>query len=227
MTQTLTRGQARRFYDRLGAFQDRQAFYEDKALDVLIEHGKFSEANRVLEIGCGTGRLAARLLSDHLPSSAQYLALDQSPRMVSLAQQRLEPFRERAEVRLTDGGFNLPTAADGEPFDRVITTYVLDLLSDDDIRACLAAVRGALSAAGLLCNAGLGYGSGGLAVVLTTLWQSAFRLNSHLTGGCRPLELENFLEDWQVVYRRLVVSAAITSEVVIATPGIDQGFNAR
>ncbi|MFV2091286.1 MAG: methyltransferase, partial [Pseudomonadales bacterium] len=111
MTQTLTRGQARRFYDRLGAFQDRQAFYEDKALDVLVEHGRFSEANRVLEIGCGTGRLAARLLSDHLPSSAQYLALDQSPTMVSLAQQGLEQYRERGAVRLTDGGVKLPTAA--------------------------------------------------------------------------------------------------------------------
>ena len=39
-----------------------------------------------MEFGCGTGRLAERLLRDHLPDAATYVAVDSSSTMVSLAQ---------------------------------------------------------------------------------------------------------------------------------------------
>ena len=63
MTRTITRNEASRFYDKFGAKQDRQGFYEDAALDLMIELGKFPDAENVFELGCGTGRLAEQLLS--------------------------------------------------------------------------------------------------------------------------------------------------------------------
>lgn len=57
MARTLSKNEARRYYDRFGAKQDQQGFYEDRPLGRLIELGKFSEAEHVLEFGCGTGRL--------------------------------------------------------------------------------------------------------------------------------------------------------------------------
>ena len=63
----LTHDEARRVYDRIGAGQDSQAFYEDRATRLLIRHGAFERARSVLEFGCGTGRFAARLLARHLP----------------------------------------------------------------------------------------------------------------------------------------------------------------
>ncbi len=56
MARTLTRNEAQRYYDRFGSWQDRQGFYEDPALDLLMKLGKFSEATNVFEFGCGTGR---------------------------------------------------------------------------------------------------------------------------------------------------------------------------
>ena len=59
----LTRSQAQTFYDRFGRKQDAQAFYEDGALDDLIDHAAFEQVEKVFELGCGTGRFASRLLA--------------------------------------------------------------------------------------------------------------------------------------------------------------------
>ena len=45
---TLSHSQAKRFYDRFGSKQDKQSFYEDKALDELIAHALIEYA-----ITCG------------------------------------------------------------------------------------------------------------------------------------------------------------------------------
>ncbi len=54
-------------YDRIGSLQDSQAFYEDRATGLLLQHGEFSSAESVFEFGCGTGRFALRLLEEYLP----------------------------------------------------------------------------------------------------------------------------------------------------------------
>lgn len=52
---SLTREEARTFYDRFGSRQDKQAFYEDPAVSVLIDQARFADAWRVVEFGGGTG----------------------------------------------------------------------------------------------------------------------------------------------------------------------------
>jgi cyclopropane fatty-acyl-phospholipid synthase-like methyltransferase len=62
----LTRKQTKAFYDRFGSKQEKQAFYEDPAIRVLIEQAHFDKAETIVEFGCGTGRFAKCLLADHL-----------------------------------------------------------------------------------------------------------------------------------------------------------------
>jgi len=107
---TLAPDQARRVYDRIGSLQDSQAFYEDRATDLLVEYGEFASARRVFEFGCGTGRFAARLLAQELPFEAAYDAVDLSPNMVRLAKERLAPFAPRVRVEVSDGGPGVPEA---------------------------------------------------------------------------------------------------------------------
>ena len=64
MPRTLTYAEAKKFYDRYGARQDRGAWYEDPAVAFLLEHGAFDTARAVFELGFGTGRLAERLRGD-------------------------------------------------------------------------------------------------------------------------------------------------------------------
>lgn len=216
MATTISRDDARRFYDRFGARQDRQGFYEDAAIDVLIERGRFTDSRAVFELGCGTGRLAERLLSDHLPGSAHYVATDLSSTMVRIARERLKRFGGRARVHPSDGGFDVPSQ--GGPFDRFVTTYVLDLLNPADIQAVLATAYAAMPPGGLFCHAGLTVGTGPVSRAASGLWALVHRLKPMLLGGCRPLVLTELIpsDAWRVIHRQVVVSAAIPSEVVIA-----------
>lgn len=63
---------------------------------------------RVLEIGCGSGAMAAEVLDLH-PEITRYVATDVDPAMVALAEGELARFGDRAEARLVD--------ASGLPFD--------------------------------------------------------------------------------------------------------------
>lgn len=205
----LSRDVARAVYDAYGARQDGQAWYEDAAFDRLVEHGGFAEARMVVEIGCGTGRLAERLLRDALPGDARYLGLDISATMVELARERLSPWSGRAEVRQSDGGFALP------PADRIISTYVLDLLSEADIEAFLSAAAGALVPGGRLCLASLA--TGGL---VNRLWSAAYRILPRRLGGCRPVPLAGRLIRHGLVlrHRSAVRARGLSSEVLVAEP---------
>lgn len=211
----LTPAAVKRYYDRSGTFQDRQGFYEDRALEALLAHGAFDEAGAIVEIGCGTGRFARQLLS--LAPSVAYDGFDVSPTMIGIAEGRLTEMRDRARLHLVDPGtVRLPLAA--ESADRVVSTYVMDLLSPADIRTVLEEAHRVLRPGGRLCLVSLTTGGTVVSRVVTALWTFVFHLRPQLVGGCRPIELARFLADvsWEVLYKAVVVSWGIPSEVVIA-----------
>lgn len=211
----LSRARARAFYDRLGEWQDVQ-WYENRALDLLVEKGDFGNARVVCELGCGTGRLAARLLDTALPPGAVYVAVDASRTMARLAGAKLARFGGRAMVARTDGTPALPVR-DGAA-DRFVAAYVLDLLSEADLAAVLAEARRVLAPGGLFCACALTQGVGPLSRVVTGLWSMANRLSPVLTGGCRPLGVRNALDPaaWEMTFREVVVAFGVPSEVVVA-----------
>src|SRR5258708_13304510 len=127
----LTHEQAQAFYNRMGAKQDWQAFYEAKATQNLIAHASFETAQAVFEFGCGTGALAERLLTAHLSPEAQYVAVDSSTTMIRLAQARLARFGSRVEVQQTDGSF--PFDPSSVTYNRFFPTSSPSLLSASDI----------------------------------------------------------------------------------------------
>lgn len=212
----VTHEQARRIYDRIGRWQDTRPLSERRALDALLERAAFERAGAVLEFGCGTGRLAARLLDERLPAGAYYLGLDVSPRMVELARAAVAPWGDRARVELVDGAVRLPVP-DGSS-DRFVSTYVLDLLSPDDARALLEEAHRALRPGGLLALASLTPGCSPVSRALTAAWRFVWRLDPALMGGCRPVELGGQLDParWEVRARLTVTDAVLASEVLVA-----------
>jgi ubiquinone/menaquinone biosynthesis C-methylase UbiE len=213
---TLSHEEAKAFYDRFGARQDSQAFYEDRAVQDLIQHSTFAHAASVLEFGCGTGRLAFRLLSQELPPRAQYLGLDVSETMVSLASSRLAPYRDRAQVRLCNGDVDFPVP-DGS-VDRVVSTYVTDLLSDTDIRRLLENAKRVLTPDGRLCLVGITHGVRPVGRIVSRTWSAIHALRPSLVGGCRPMSLVPHIAgpDWAIVHSAIVRVWGISSEVLVA-----------
>jgi ubiquinone/menaquinone biosynthesis C-methylase UbiE len=212
----LSHEDARRVYDRIGRLQDSQAFYEDRATELLLRHGDFGSAETVFEFGCGTGRFALRLFTESLSPTATYRGVDISPRMVSLAQQRLTQYSQRAEVALTGGG--PPVGEPSESCDRFLSNYVFDLLSEEDIRSVLRNARRMLRPNGLLCLAGLSTGVGPLSRAVAGVWSWIQAHRPSAVGGCRPIDLLPFLpaSEWEIRFDEKVVAFAITSEAVVA-----------
>lgn len=214
----LSREQAKVFYDRFGAKQDSQAFYEDRATADLVLHAGLDEAGSVFEFGCGTGRFAEGLLEHTLPITAQYHGVDLSATMVGLARERLKRFNDRARVDETGGSLELD--APDNSADRMISNFVLDILSEEDIAIFLGEARRVLLENGRLCLVSLTPGRTLLPGIVTGIWNALYRLRPTLVGGCRPIELLSHLpeSEWKILYSHVVVAYGLPAEVVIASP---------
>jgi ubiquinone/menaquinone biosynthesis C-methylase UbiE len=190
---------------------------ERRALDALAAQGDFGRAAAVVEFGCGTGRFGARLLRERLPGDATYLGLDVSPHMVDLARAAVAPWAGRSRIELTDGAIRLPIP--DKSADRVVSTYVLDLLSPADVKAFVAEARRVLRPGGRLAIASLSPGRTVPARLVTRLWQTVWSLSPALLGGCRPLRLGGLLdpEEWVVLSSFPVTDLFLSSDVVLAT----------
>jgi ubiquinone/menaquinone biosynthesis C-methylase UbiE len=212
---TLTASEAQAFYDKFGKKQDSQGFYEDPALEDLIAHAGFQVSHKIFEFGCGTGKFAERLLAEYLPSSATYLGCDVSSTMVELAGQRLRDYAERAKVVQSNGTVHFPIPDDS--VDHVVSTYVLDLLSEENIKMVFAEAHRVLTAEGKLCLASLTKGTTILSRLVTSIWSTIFRMRASLVGGCRPIRLEPYVDTqrWRMEYRNILTPFGVPSEVVI------------
>jgi ubiquinone/menaquinone biosynthesis C-methylase UbiE len=216
MSAMLSHTEARAFYDHFGAKQDSQAFYEDAATDHLTAHADFGQAKAVFEFGCGTGRFAEKLLDKALPDDATYVGIDISTTMVGLARQRLQRFRERAQVRLSEGAAR--TSDPSASFDRFVSNYVLDLLSEDDIHRLVGEAHRLLRPDGLLCIASLTHGTNPLTRLVSRVWSVVHSVRPVLVGGCRPVAVAAFLptDQWEKRHVAVITRFGLSSEVVIA-----------
>jgi len=216
-------------YDKHGAkdqVRDSESVYGGPATEALLAAADLEAARLVFEFGHGSGRLAARLLRQHLPPDCRYIGVDQSEVMHGLAAQRLAPFGERATLRLSHDG-DPCAGGDGLPdgcADVFLSTYVLDLLDDGDTDAVLALAARLLRPGGQLCLTGLTYGSrvGPLQAAMTWVWELVHAVLPRTVGGCRAQNLEDYLGPlWELRSRSLVSGGLITSEVIVCRKRAD------
>ena len=112
-------------YDELTArtIPDMESFY-GAVTDVLPE-----ESMRVLELGCGTGILTARIRGTH-PDTA-IICIDNSETMLEVARQKTE----LSGVTLTQKDIRDPWPEG--PYDAVVSTFCLPALEPDEQRTVL------------------------------------------------------------------------------------------
>jgi SAM-dependent methyltransferase len=139
--------------------------------------------------------------------------------MVALASSRLAPYGERAEVRLCGMDVRLPVP--DRSVDRVVSTYVIDLLSEADTDRLLAEAMRTLRPDGRLCLVGITHGVSLLGRMVSAIWTGVHTLRPSLVGGCRPVVLGPRLEggEWSIEHSAVVRMWGISSEVLVAAPG--------
>lgn len=217
MSPTLTPDEARRHYDRNAHRQDAQGWYADAALERLVALGDFGAASDILELGCGTGRLAQLLLRGHLAAHARYTGIDISPSMLARAGTRLKEYVPRAT--LIPGDVTLGLTARSESKDRIVASYLFDLLSPGHSQYLVSEMHRALRPGGLVCLAGLTRETQqGDRTIFTQIWALIQRVWPWLVGGCRPVDLRALLdgEQWRIIAHETVSPRGLLSEILIA-----------
>jgi SAM-dependent methyltransferase len=135
-TGTSTTDRVRAHFQRAASSFDR--LYESRALagrlvrpglyeryEIALEVARRYERPRVLDVGCGSARIAEPLLEG---GASEYVGVDFSAPMLELARERLEGFGDRA--RLIEADF-VEAELDG-PFDLVLALGVFDYVAEPD-----------------------------------------------------------------------------------------------
>jgi len=105
--------------------------------EAVLERLVLTGSERVLDAGCGSGRVTEQLLQ-RLPAGS-VIALDASPGMVEEARRRLAAFGERVQYVVADLARPLPIA----PVDAILSTATFHWIADHEaLFANLAAVLG-------------------------------------------------------------------------------------
>ncbi len=110
-------------------------------LDLVVRRANLSPGQAALDVGTGTGNLAARLLG----SGASVTAVDPSPGMLERARQKLGP-----GARFVQADF-LSLPADLGRFAAVTSTYALHHLPEPEQVAALGQLHARLLPGGGLC----------------------------------------------------------------------------
>ncbi len=103
-------------------------------------------------------------------------------------------------------------------YDRFCSNYVFDLLSDEDIARVVTEAHRILRPGGLLCLTSLSPGCSTVSRSLMAIWSLLHRINPRLVGGCRAIELQEFLAQtrWKVLHNESVTPLGIPSEWIVA-----------
>eukprot|EP00559_Dactyliosolen_fragilissimus_P001938 CAMPEP_0184866740 /NCGR_PEP_ID=MMETSP0580-20130426/23519_1 /TAXON_ID=1118495 /ORGANISM="Dactyliosolen fragilissimus" /LENGTH=194 /DNA_ID=CAMNT_0027366583 /DNA_START=10 /DNA_END=591 /DNA_ORIENTATION=- len=176
---TLSREEARGVYDKFADIdhaggKDVSSGYGGPAIRALLAMAAFSDPSvrSIVDYGCGQGKLAELVLTtgpntntnmnhSHIRS---YLGIDQSPQMIVKATERIR-MDSRFKAKLLRGGD--PACAHeligknigNQNVDRFISTYCLDLLSEDDMYGVMDLAENVLHPErGLLLLAGITWG---------------------------------------------------------------------
>jgi SAM-dependent methyltransferase len=232
---TLSRLEAREVYDAFAeqghkqAGKDADSGYGGPAVTALLEVADFGSAAQVLDYGCGQGKLAELVLSCKTKNTSVFWrGIDQSPKMVQGFQQRcVEKFgSDRCSIELLENGDPTEIQVTPKSVDRFVSTYCLDLLSEEDMykvldlaEQCLDPDRGLL----LLAGISWGYRSSIKTFTMTAVWELLYKVKIRKVGGCRPQALQPYLEarGWRI--EKCVETMPngypwMVSEVIVARP---------
>lgn len=182
--------------------------------------GKASSIQKVFDYGCGQGKLAEYVLSimedetnnevsESLtgPNSVKWHGVDQSPEMIARFKERFyscasKKMEASCEYIANGDAAKLLSTIPTNSYDRFISTYCLDLLSEEDMYKVLTLAEHLIHPEGEIILAGITYGwKDSVKTFLMTLgWNLMYRIKPKVVGGCRPQNLIPYVKemDWEI-----------------------------
>jgi ubiquinone/menaquinone biosynthesis C-methylase UbiE len=200
---------AQRFYDALATRYDWFSLYEARAKQLALDCLELAPGQAVLNVGLGTGKYYQEVQASR---GDQGLAagVDLSMSMLQVAQSR-----NISDLAQADGAW-LPFAIDS--FDRLMCTYVLDLVALAELPRWLLEFRRVLIPGGRMVLVSLTEGVTPLSRGFVAVWKMAYRVSPIACGGCRPLQLAGLVRQagFETVDRQVVLQFGVPSELLVA-----------
>ena len=195
-----------RFYDWLGPRYDWFDFYEGRAKEQALQALDLEPGLSVLNAGIGTGKDQLKI-QEKIQPTGRVIGIDISPKMLAVAQKRTLTNLVRADIR------RLPLA--NNCFDRLISTYVLDLIPRNDLVGLLKEFRRVLKPGGKVVLASLTAGVNLPSKMFVTVWELTYQISPLACGGCRPLKLAPLLEQagFDCVQSEVILQFGVPSEL--------------
>lgn len=200
---------AQRFYDALASRYDWFSLYEARAKRLAVDCLDLLPGQSVLNVGLGTGMYYQEVQA-LLGVRGIAAGIDLSMSMLRVAQNR-----KLTDLVQSDGAW-LPFSTDS--FDRLLCTYVLDLVSLTDMPGWLREFRRVLKPGGRMVLVSLTEGVNLLSRGFVTVWRLAYHLSPTACGGCRPLQLTRLARQagFVTVDRQVVLQYGVPSELLVA-----------
>ncbi len=210
LDQAITTNSAQRIYDFLGKRYDWFDGYEARAKARSVEMLELTPGLKLLEVGVGTGKQHARLQAALAPAGIAY-GIDLSRVMLDLTRQRTSAPLCQADAR------HLPFPSGS--FNRLYTSYVLDLMPRADLPGILAEFRRVLKDGGRAVLVALTEGVDFPSRALVAIWKGLYAISPIACAGCRPLQLSALLEQTGFIHviREVVVQLGMPSEILLAS----------
>lgn len=202
------------FYDWLGAGHDLGAQFERAAKDQGLQRLDLRPGLLVLNVGVGTGKEQVKIQTAITPGGTA-VGIDLARTMLNLSRERVPAPGNRA---LGEANAQRLPFAD-RAFDRVFSSYMLDLIPTTRIPAILREIRRVLRPDGFFVGVSLTEGTTLASRGLVGAWKAFYRVSPYALGGCRPVRLTYPLlkAGFADVKREVVVQWGMPSEVVVAT----------
>lgn len=215
LAETISSEDARCFYDRLGAWHDFGQSFERKAKDSGLDRLDLLPGQRVLNVGVGTGKEQAAIQEQILPGGVA-VGIDLSRTMLNISRQRVPSPGGQSLCEADARRLPFPDHS----FDRVFSSYVLDLIPAADLRSILSQIRRTLKVDGRFVNVSLTEGVSLGSRALVGAWKAFYRLSPFWLGGCRPVRLTYPLlqAGFDDIERQVIVQMGMPSEVIVARP---------
>lgn len=125
-----------------------RAEYLDLLIGMVRAHlDAWPVPRRVLDLGCGSGTIAARVLEEIAGTSV--VGVDGSPPMLELAREHLARFGNRIQLAHADFETATPDDVPGGPFGAAIAVQSIHNSTDEGKRRALASARAAMAPGGI------------------------------------------------------------------------------
>jgi ubiquinone/menaquinone biosynthesis C-methylase UbiE len=219
-----------KFYDIFGGILMNNLYhrlFEEESMNLLVNECDFNNNTNqnILEIGPGTGYLANKILNniDNLNKNTKYIGIDLSKTMINKAKHNLKEYINQDIVSLhfvNNSILFTDESLFNNTIDRVVLTYVLDLMSASDIHILLNILKYKMKNNSKICLINLTYGNNSISRIITNIWQIIYKLfGKHSTGGCRPLNMMDYFinkhNDLNMSYEKIQISTGLPSQIII------------